>query len=379
MILSGRRVAARSGARARHVQGDRAAARPVCRAGRREGRRADHRRPRHRRDRRRSARARRVDDLGRRASTISTSGIEGAGQAEALHGPADRAVRAARHAPLGPVGDDAQLARGSRARCTASSARRPTRGSASCGRAAARGRTACRTATLADNFCNRWSGGLNFLRHAYNGSEVSVEPDGAVYPCCIKTKLPIGSLLEDNLIDILDSLAGVPAYEAITMGHPERMGLAHGWSEEEFIAASRTTTPNGTPYQNLCIGCDRFHERGAGPGARGSATRAGRPRRGIAAPSTAAQRPIVADRRLSHRDDVAMRFRLAAARACARDAARRRRARSARLERRSSPRRAARPSTSTRGPATRRPTRSSPGWASEVEQALRRQASITSS
>ena len=94
------------------------------------------------------------------------------------------------------------------------------------------------TATLDDNFCNRWSGGLNFLRHAYNGSEVSIEPDGAVYPCCIKTKLPIGSLLEDDLIDILESLAGVPAYEAITMGHPERMGLAYGWSEDDFIAQS---------------------------------------------------------------------------------------------------------------------------------------------
>jgi hypothetical protein len=120
-------------------------------------------------------------------------------------------------------------------------------------------------ATLADNFCNRWSGGLNFLRHRYNGSEVSVEPDGQVFPCCIKTKLPIGNLLDEDLIDILDSLAGVPAYEAITMGHPERMGLAHGWSEEQFNAQSLTTTPDGTPYQNLCIGCDRFHEQVLGP------------------------------------------------------------------------------------------------------------------
>jgi hypothetical protein len=94
---------------------------------------------------------------------------------------------------------------------------------------------------------------------------VSVEPDGSVYPCCIKTKLPIGNLLEDNLIDILDSLAGVPAYEAITMGHPERMGLQYGWSEAKFIDASRTLTPSGSVYRNLCIGCDRFHERILGP------------------------------------------------------------------------------------------------------------------
>lgn len=121
------------------------------------------------------------------------------------------------------------------------------------------------TATLADNFCNRWSGGLGFLNHGFAGSEVSIEPDGAVYPCCIKTRLPIGNLLEDNLIDILDSLVGEPAFEAINMGHPERMGIAYGWSMETFLARSKTLTPQGTPYRNLCIGCDAFHREVMGP------------------------------------------------------------------------------------------------------------------
>ena len=121
------------------------------------------------------------------------------------------------------------------------------------------------SASLADNFCNRWSGGLHFLRHEYSGSEVSVEPDGSVYPCCIKTKRPIGNLLEDNLIDILDSLAGVAAYQAISSGHPERMGLSSGWSEAKFVAKSRALTPSGKFYRNLCIGCDRFHEEVLGP------------------------------------------------------------------------------------------------------------------
>jgi hypothetical protein len=116
------------------------------------------------------------------------------------------------------------------------------------------------TATLADNFCNRWSGGLNFLNHRYAGSEVSVEPDGSVYPCCIKTKLPLGNLLEERLIDLLDSLAGDPVYEAINAGKPERMGLQHGWTVEDFLAKSTTHTPAGRTYRNLCIGCDRFHE-----------------------------------------------------------------------------------------------------------------------
>lgn len=121
------------------------------------------------------------------------------------------------------------------------------------------------SATLADNFCNRWSGGLNFLRHRFSGSEVSVDPAGNVYPCCIKTRWPLGNLLEDDLIWILESLAGEPAFEAISSGHPERMGAAYGWSEERFIAESHTVTPQGRPYANLCIGCDRFHESVLGP------------------------------------------------------------------------------------------------------------------
>ena len=121
------------------------------------------------------------------------------------------------------------------------------------------------TATLADNFCNRWSGGLRFLEHRYNGSEVSIDPSGEVFPCCLKTRAPIGNLLEDDLIAILDSLAEEPAYQAISAGHPERMGRAYGWSEERFLEACRTTTPKGEPYVNLCIGCDRFHDAVLGP------------------------------------------------------------------------------------------------------------------
>ena len=36
------------------------------------------------------------------------------------------------------------------------------------------------------------------------------------------------------------------------MGHPERMGLAHGWSEARFIARSRTTTPHGRAATRTC-------------------------------------------------------------------------------------------------------------------------------
>ena len=116
------------------------------------------------------------------------------------------------------------------------------------------------TAEVSDNFCNRWSGGLNFLDYRHAGSEVSVDPAGNVFPCCVKTKLPIGTLLDEPLERILDRATGNPVYEAISMGHPERMGIARGWSVEKFLEKSRVTLPSGRVYQNLCIGCDRFHE-----------------------------------------------------------------------------------------------------------------------
>lgn len=114
-------------------------------------------------------------------------------------------------------------------------------------------------ATIDDNFCAAWSGGLNFLQHGYAGSEVSIDPGGNVYPCCLKTAHPLGNLTEEPLLEILDDLAGMPAIEAINAGKPERMGLTHGWDAEKFIAASTTKTPKGDDYSNLCIGCDQFH------------------------------------------------------------------------------------------------------------------------
>ena len=64
---------------------------------------------------------------------------------------------------------------------------------------------------------------------------------------------------------VVDSLVGDPAFEAINMGHPERMGIAAGWTVERFLDRSTTAKPDGTAYRNLCIGCDRFHEEVLSP------------------------------------------------------------------------------------------------------------------
>lgn len=123
------------------------------------------------------------------------------------------------------------------------------------------------TATLTENFCNRWSGGLNFLQDRLSGSEVSIDPEGNVYPCCIKTRKAVGNLLEDSLEEIIRRATGNPVYEAISMGHPERMGISYGWSVEEFLKRSTVRLPSGSLYQNLCIGCDSFHDAVLGTGA----------------------------------------------------------------------------------------------------------------
>ena len=116
-------------------------------------------------------------------------------------------------------------------------------------------------ATYKTNFCARWSGGKNFLNYGHAGSEVAIEPDGSVYPCCLKTKAPLGNLTEERLIDILDSLKGNPAFEAINAGDPEAMGETAGWSREDYRAASHMTDPKGRSVANVCLGCDAFFEK----------------------------------------------------------------------------------------------------------------------
>jgi hypothetical protein len=115
-------------------------------------------------------------------------------------------------------------------------------------------------ATYETNFCARWSGGKNFLNYGEAGSEVAIEPDGSVYPCCLKTKAPLGNLTEERLTDILDSLKGHPAFEAINAGDPEAMGLGFGHSREAFRTASHLTDPKGRPIGNVCLGCDAFFD-----------------------------------------------------------------------------------------------------------------------
>jgi len=110
------------------------------------------------------------------------------------------------------------------------------------------------------NFCARWSGGLNFLKIGKAGSEVSIEPNGNVYPCCLKTKAPIGNLTEETLQEMFDSVATLPAIQALNRGAPEEMGAQHGWDAQTFRKKSAKEDGKGRIVENMCLGCDAYFE-----------------------------------------------------------------------------------------------------------------------
>ena len=110
------------------------------------------------------------------------------------------------------------------------------------------------------DFCTRWSGGLNFLKIGQAGSEVSIEPNGNVFPCCLKTKAPLGNLTGETLSEIFDSVGELDAIQAINRGQPEQMGQSTGWDEKTFRLKSAKADGKGRIVENKCLGCDTYFE-----------------------------------------------------------------------------------------------------------------------
>ena len=108
------------------------------------------------------------------------------------------------------------------------------------------------------NFCARWSGAKSFLDFGQAGSEVAIEPDGSLYPCCLKTGSPLGNLTEERLTDVLDDLRAEPAILALNRGDPEAMGGADDLSRAGFRATSVRVDPKGRTVTNACLGCDAY-------------------------------------------------------------------------------------------------------------------------
>jgi organic radical activating enzyme len=105
------------------------------------------------------------------------------------------------------------------------------------------------------NFCGDWSGAKNFLNYRGTGCEVNVQL-ADVYPCCPMTCRPLGSLLAEPLLTMLDRCAQHPVYRALNEGRPEAMGEHLGIGEQEGFRRSRE-------LGNHCLWCDEFFTKHA--------------------------------------------------------------------------------------------------------------------
>ena len=80
-----------------------------------------------------------------------------------------------------------------------------------------------------------------------------------------KTRRPIGNLIDEPLIEILDSLVGEPPFEAIS----DRSSRAHGprlrLERRGFPRAFADTHAGRQALCHLCISCGALHEEMLGP------------------------------------------------------------------------------------------------------------------
>lgn len=101
-----------------------------------------------------------------------------------------------------------------------------------------------------DRFCSIWSGAKNFLNYNDKACEVNIQLSD-VYPCCPMTFRPLGSLLNESLIEMLDRCRQHPVFQALNEGRPEAMGETFGLTEEFGFQRTRE-------LGNHCLWCDEF-------------------------------------------------------------------------------------------------------------------------
>jgi hypothetical protein len=101
-----------------------------------------------------------------------------------------------------------------------------------------------------DEFCRMWSGAKHFLDYRSPKSEISIQL-ADVYPCCPMTCRPIGNLIDEPLLSMLDRCREHPVYQALNEGRPEAMGESMGISEKFGQQRSRE-------LGNHCLWCAEF-------------------------------------------------------------------------------------------------------------------------
>ncbi len=104
-----------------------------------------------------------------------------------------------------------------------------------------------------DRFCSLWSGAKGFLDYHAPNSEINIQLSD-VYPCCPMTCRPLGSLLQEPVITMLDRCREHPVFRALNEGRPEAMGEFMGLSEQFGLQRSEE-------LGNHCLWCDEFFTR----------------------------------------------------------------------------------------------------------------------
>lgn len=105
------------------------------------------------------------------------------------------------------------------------------------------------SATLTDNFCDAWSGGLNFLNHGYAGSEVSIDPNGDVFPCCIKQRIRLATSPKSPCSRFSTASPACLRWKPLTRANPNAWGLVMAGTESASLPNRRPPHRRASPMR----------------------------------------------------------------------------------------------------------------------------------
>lgn len=100
------------------------------------------------------------------------------------------------------------------------------------------------------NFCNRWSGALGFLDNDSPQQEINLRLSD-VFPCCPGTKVSLGDIRQEPLLEILDRYRDNPVFLALNRGEPDATGVEQGITID--FAKKRIEE-----LGSCCLWCDEF-------------------------------------------------------------------------------------------------------------------------
>jgi hypothetical protein len=100
------------------------------------------------------------------------------------------------------------------------------------------------------NFCDLWSGGLNFLNTGSPRQEVAVQLSH-VFPCCPGSRVALADLRKERLIPALQCASRHPIFRAINNGRPYQ-------GAPEFNLTPSFAHRRWKKLKNICLMCDEL-------------------------------------------------------------------------------------------------------------------------